>query len=184
MSSKPYRLEMSKRVVIDYDVDKWKKRLNDNSISLDEVRNTYKLFHTKDLGTKHLDYNIRLAFKTKFKDQLANFAGTDKFCYNCKTLSNIEIKETFLHACYTCPHINVLINNISRFFNMGYNLKAKEVLLYKAYPDRKNSFVDINRSLAFQTNNICSYVRFMLVSKQLTSYKILASQTPVLQEYK
>ena len=142
------------------------------------------MFHTKDLGTKHLDYNIRLALKTKFKDHLADFAGTDKFCYNCKTLSNIEIKETFLHACYTCPHINVLINNISCFFNMDYNLKAKEVLLYKAYPDRKNSFVDINRSLAFQTNNICSYVRFMLVSKQLTSYKILASQTPVLQEYK
>ena len=107
-------------------------------------------FHTKDLGTKHLDYNIRLAFKTKFKDQLANFAGTDKFCYNCKTLSNTEIKETFLHACYTCPHINVLINNVSRVFNMGYNLKAKEVLLYKPYPDRKNSCVDVNRSLAFR----------------------------------
>ena len=38
--SKPYRLEMSERSVIDYDVDKWKKRLNDNTISLDEVRNT------------------------------------------------------------------------------------------------------------------------------------------------
>ena len=142
--SKPYRLEMSKKVVIDYDLDKWKRRLDDQTISLDEVRNTYKLFHTKDLGTKHLDYNIRLALKTKFKDQLANFAGTDKFCYNCKTLSNREIKETFLHACYTCPHINVLINSVSRVFNMGYNLKAKEVLLYKPYPDMKNSCVDIN----------------------------------------
>ena len=75
--SKPYRLEMLKCSVIDYDVDKWKKRLNDNTISLDEVRNTYKMFHSKDLGTKHLDYNIRLAFKTKFKDELANFPGTD-----------------------------------------------------------------------------------------------------------
>ena len=34
---------------------------------------------------------------------------------------------------------------------MGHNLKAKEVLLYKAYPDRKNSCVDINRSLAFRS---------------------------------
>ena len=74
----------------------------------------------------------------------------DKFCYNCKTLSNRQLKETFLHACYTCPHINVLINSVSRSFNMGYNLKAKEVLLYKPYPDRKNSCVDINRSLAFR----------------------------------
>ena len=100
--SKPYRLEMSKKVAIDYGLDKWRKRLDDDTISLDEIRNTYKLFHTKDLGTKHLDYNIRLAFKTKFKDQLANFAGTDKFCYNCKTLGNRLIKETFLHGCYTC----------------------------------------------------------------------------------
>ena len=49
--SKPYRLEMSKRVVIDYGWDKWRKMLDDNTISLDEVRNTYKLFHTKDLET-------------------------------------------------------------------------------------------------------------------------------------
>ena len=89
---------MSQRAVIDYDVDKWKKRLDDNTISLEEVRNTYKMFHTKDLGTKHLDYNIRLSFKTKFKNELANFAGTDKFCYNCKTSSSFEIKETFLNA--------------------------------------------------------------------------------------
>ena len=41
------RLEMSKRTVIDYDVDKWKKRLNDNTIFLDEVRNTYQMFHYK-----------------------------------------------------------------------------------------------------------------------------------------
>ena len=141
---------MSKRTVIDYDVDKWKRRLNDNTISLDEVRNTYKMFHTKDLGSKHLDYNIRLAFKTKFKNELANFAGTDKFCYICKTSSSVEIKETFLHACYTCPHVRTLINNVSQDFNMGHNLKAKEVLLYKAYPDRKNSCVDNNRSLAFR----------------------------------
>ena len=33
---------------------------------------------------------------------------------------------------------------------MGYNLKAKDVLPYKAYPDRKNSCVDKNRSLAFR----------------------------------
>ena len=63
--SKPYRLEMSKRSVTDYDVDKWKKSLNGNSISLDEIRNTYKMFHSKDLGTTHLNYNIRLAFKRK-----------------------------------------------------------------------------------------------------------------------
>ena len=49
--------------VIDFDMDKWKKRLNDKTISLDEVRNTYKMFHSKDLGTKDLDYNIGLAFK-------------------------------------------------------------------------------------------------------------------------
>ena len=106
----------------------------------------YKLFHIEDLGTKHLDYNIRLAFKTKFKDQLANFAGTDKFCYNCKTLANRQIKETFLHGCYTCPFVNVLINSISRHFDMGHNLKAKDVLLYKFYPDRKNSCVHTNKS--------------------------------------
>ena len=91
-----------------------------------------------------------LAFKTKFKDQLANFAGTDKFCYNCKTMANREIKETFLHSCYSCPYINVLINSISRQFDMGHNLKAKDVLLYKFYPDRKNSCVDTNKSLAFR----------------------------------
>ena len=130
-------------------MDKWKKRLNDNTISLDEVRNTYKMFHSKDLGTKDLDYNIGLAFKTKFKVELANFAGTDKFCNNCKSLSSVDVKETFLHACYTCPHVHTLINNVSQDFNMGHNLKAKEVLLYKAYPDRKNSCVDINRSFAF-----------------------------------
>ena len=49
--SKPYRLEMSKKVVIDYGLDKWRKHLDDDSISLDEIRNTYKRFHTKDLGT-------------------------------------------------------------------------------------------------------------------------------------
>ena len=33
---------------------------------------------------------------------------------------------------------------------MGQNLKAKEVLLYKAYPDRKYAYVDTNRSIAFR----------------------------------
>ena len=131
---------MSQKVVINYGLDKWRKKLDDQTISLEEIKNTYKLFHTKDIGTKHLDYNIRLAFKTKFKDQLANFAGTDKFCYNCKTLANRQIKETFLRGCY----VNVLINSISRHFDMGHNLKAKDVLLYKSYPDRKNSCVDTN----------------------------------------
>ena len=108
-----------------------RKRLDEQTISLEDIKNTYKLFHTKDIGTKHLDYNIRLAFKTKFKDQLANFTGTDKFCYNCKTMANRQIKETFLHGCYTCPYVNVLINSIYCQFDMGYNLKAKDILLYK-----------------------------------------------------
>ena len=126
------------------------KRLNDDTISVDEVRNTYKMFHTKDIGTKHLDFNIRLCFKTKFKNELSNFAGTDKFCFNCKIKNREEVKETFLHACYTCPHVHKLIDTISQDFKMGQNLKAKEVLLYKAYPDRKNACVDKNRSLAFR----------------------------------
>ena len=33
---------------------------------------------------------------------------------------------------------------------MGHNLKAKEVLLYKPYQDRKNNCVDTNKSLAFR----------------------------------
>ena len=77
-------MEMSQSNVIDYDVKKWKKRLNDDTISLEEVRNTYKMFHTKDIGTKHLDFNIRLCFKTKFKNKLSNFAGTDNFCFKGK----------------------------------------------------------------------------------------------------
>merc|ERR1711947_59466 len=100
--SKTYRLEMSRKNRINYDVKKWTDRLNDDTITLEEIKNTYKLFHTKDLGTKHLDYNIRLAFKTKFKDQLANFAGTDKFCYNCKTLGNRLIKEKI------CMHVTLV----------------------------------------------------------------------------
>merc|ERR1711936_1536554 len=82
----------------------WVCSSNDDTITSEEIKNTYKLFHTKDLGTKHLDYNIRLSFKTKFKDELSNFAGTDKFCFNCKASSGVETKETFLHTCYTCPH--------------------------------------------------------------------------------
>ena len=70
-------MEMSQSNDIDYDVKKWKKRLNDDTISLEEVKNTYKMFYTKDLGTKHLDFNIRLSFKTKFNDELSKFAGTD-----------------------------------------------------------------------------------------------------------
>merc|ERR1711888_245811 len=54
--SKTYRLEMTRNNPIDYDVKKWVKILNDDTISLEEIKNTYKLFHTKDLGTKHLDY--------------------------------------------------------------------------------------------------------------------------------
>ena len=106
--SKSYRLEMTRSNFIDYDVKKWAKRLNDDTISLEEIKNTYKLFHTKDLGTKHLDYNIRLSFKTKFNDELSKFAGTDEFCYNCKATSGEETKETFLHACYTCLHLSTL----------------------------------------------------------------------------
>merc|ERR1712030_99641 len=49
-----------------------------------------------------------------------------------------------------CPHVHTLINNVSQNFNLGQNLKAKEVLQYKAYPDRKNACVDKNRSLAFR----------------------------------
>ena len=60
-------------------MDRWKEKLGDKTISIEEIKQTYKMFHTKDIGTKHLDYNIRLTFgKTKFKDQLANFAGTNK----------------------------------------------------------------------------------------------------------
>merc|ERR1712055_556549 len=101
--SKSYRLEMTRNNPIDYDVKKWAKRLNDDTISLEEIKNTYKLFHAKDLGTKHLDYNIRLSFETKFKNELSNCAGTTNFCLICKVNSGEEIKETFLHACYNCP---------------------------------------------------------------------------------
>ena len=149
--SKTYRLEMTRNNPIDYDVKKWVKRLNDDTISLEEIKNTYKLFHTKDLGTKHLDYNIRLSFKTKFKDQLSNCAGTTNFCFNCKVKSGEELKETFLHACYTCPHVNTLINSVSENFNMGQNLKAKEVLLYKPYQDVQYACVDTKKSLAFRS---------------------------------
>ena len=98
---------MSKKVAIDYGLDTWKEKLGDQTISIEEIKQTYKMFHTKDIGTKHLDYNIRLTFgKTKLKDQLANFAGTNKFCYNCKSNDNRETKETFLHGCYSCPHVN------------------------------------------------------------------------------
>ena len=48
--SKSYRLEMSQRAVIDYDVDKWKRRVNDNTISLEEVKNTYKISIPKIWG--------------------------------------------------------------------------------------------------------------------------------------
>ena len=55
------------------------RKLGDKTISIEEIKQTYKMFHTKDIGTKHLDYNIRLTFgKTKLKDQLANFVGTNK----------------------------------------------------------------------------------------------------------
>ena len=141
---------MSIKVVIDYGLDKWRNKLDYLNISLEEIKNTYKMFHTKDIGTKHLDYNIRLAFKTKFNDQLAHLAGMEKYCFNCKTMANREVKETFLHGCYSCPYVNILINSISHQFDMGYNLKAKEVLLYKFYPDRKNSCVEINKSQAYR----------------------------------
>ena len=117
---------------------------------MEEIKNTYKLFHTKDLGTKHLDYNIRLSFKTKFKDQLSNCAGTTNYCFNCKVKSGQEIKETFLHACHTCPHVNTLINSVSAHFNMGQNLKAKEVLLYKPYQDWQYACVDKHKSLLLE----------------------------------
>ena len=87
--------------------------------------------------------------------------GKDKFCYNCKASSSVDTKETFLHACYTCPHVHTLINNVSQDFNMGQNLKAKEVLLYKAYPDRKDSCFDKNRSLAFR----CIWMLFYSIMK-------------------
>ena len=84
------------------------------------------MFHTKDICTKHLDYNIRLTFgKTKFRDQLANFAGTKNYCNNCKSMDKREIKETFLHGCYSCPHVNTLNNHLSSKFGMSNNLKAK-----------------------------------------------------------
>ena len=46
--SKKYRLEMSKNLVIDYGLDRWRNKLGDNSISLEEIKHTYKLFYTKD----------------------------------------------------------------------------------------------------------------------------------------
>ena len=124
---------MSKKVAIDYGLDKWRKRLDDDTISLDKIRNTYKLFHNKDLGTKHLDYNIRLAFKTKFKDQLANFAGTDKFCYNCKTMANREIKETFLHGCYSCPYVNPICHGEKFNYSIMVNDKVPNFLTFPDY---------------------------------------------------
>ena len=64
---------MSQKVAIDHGFNRWKEKLGDQTISIEEIKQTYKMFHTKDIGTKHLDYNIRLTFgKTKFKDQLAN----------------------------------------------------------------------------------------------------------------
>ena len=68
---------MSKKEAIDYGLDRWKEKLDDQTVSLEEIKQTYKMFHTEYIGNKHLDYNNRLTFgKTKFKDQLANFAGT------------------------------------------------------------------------------------------------------------
>ena len=45
---KKYRLEMSKEIAIDYGLDKWKVKLDDQTISVEEIQQTFKMFHTKD----------------------------------------------------------------------------------------------------------------------------------------
>ena len=57
------------------------------------------MFHTKDIGTKHLDYNIRLTFgKTKFKDQLANFAVTKTFVATVSLMTIEKQRRLFYMA--------------------------------------------------------------------------------------
>ena len=84
----------------------------------------------------------------------------------------MEIKETFLHACYTCPHVDTLINSVSQDFNMGHNLKAKEVLLYKPYPDRQYACVDKDRSLVFR----CIWMLFYSYIMKCRSSEIIPNK--------
>ena len=55
---------------------------------------------------------------------------------------------------------------------MGQNLKAKEVLLYKAYPDRKYACIDIDKSLVFR----CIWMLFYSYIMKCRSSEIIPNK--------
>ena len=87
-----------------YDMKKFQGKINYSRLSINQVRNCFKILQSKYVSNDNLDYKSRAIHgKTQFNNCLAHYKNVSKWCAH-RRIMGITTTEDFLHATYYCPY--------------------------------------------------------------------------------
>jgi hypothetical protein len=111
----------------------WKSKLNDNTITNTQVKQTRKNLMSRYLSSDASDILSRLKMgKTLFNNQLHHIGREDSpHCKNCLRESNTETHEDMKHALHNCPTIQHLMSHVTQMFfpNNNHTFSSKNTIL-------------------------------------------------------
>ena len=132
--SGPYRKIIERAIITPniHNPTRWRKKLQDNNITSDQVRKAMIRLHSRYIDSASADHLTRLKLgKTLFNNQLFIIGLMDNnFCNTCTREYNEEIIEDYRHALFQCPAIQTIIGEISSTFfpNIAHNFNISEIL--------------------------------------------------------
>ena len=108
---------------IRYDMNKFKSKIHQAELSINQVRNCFKLLQNKYLCNDYLDYKSRAIHgKTQFNNCWANYKAVSKWCAHCKSMG-ITTTEDFFHATFECPQVQYLLHIIKEVLGLTCNIQ-------------------------------------------------------------
>ncbi len=108
---------------IKFDMNKFKNKIRQDALSINQVRHCLKLLQSKYLCNDYLDYKARAIHgKTQFNNCLSNYKAVSRWCTHCKTMG-ITTTEDFLHATFECPQVQYLLHKIKEVLNLTCDIQ-------------------------------------------------------------
>ena len=112
---------------------KWKKKLEENNVTQEQVRKAMTHLHSRYLDSTSADTLTRLKLgKTLFNNQLTVIGIIDEnSCKTCTKEYNQSTTEDYRHALFQCPAVQTVIHNITETFfpNLTHPFTISEILV-------------------------------------------------------
>ena len=88
-----------------YDMKKFQGEVNNSRLSINQVRNCFKILQSKYVGNDYLDYKSRAIHgKTQFNNCIANYKNVSKWCAHCKTMGIRTTVDFFMQLMLVLKH--------------------------------------------------------------------------------